>query len=180
MSTTTEKSPGRAISAILTTLRGIERVGNKPPHPFWLFTGLAGIVILLSALFHWLGAYAISPTDGSRVEVQSLLSPDGIAVIFGDAVDNYVNFPPLGLIVVMMLGVVVAEQTGLINALLRGGVTRVPAKYMTFTVALVGICGSFVSDAAYVVFHSISYVVFQAVGSNRTLRIVVDMACVSS
>ena len=51
----------------------------------------------------------------------------------------------------MMLGVVVAEQTGLINALLRGGVTRVPAKYMTFTVALVGICGGVAGDAAYVV-----------------------------
>ncbi len=180
MSTTTEKSPGRAISAILTTLRGIERVGNKLPHPFWLFTGLAGIVILLSALFHWLGAYAISPTDGSRVEVQSLLSPDGIAVIFGDAVDNYVNFPPLGLIVVMMLGVVVAEQTGLINALLRGGVTRVPAKYMTFTVALVGICGSVASDAAYVVLIPMAAVVFQAVGRSPTLGIVVAFASVSA
>lgn len=180
MATTTEGPPGRMMAVILAALRGIERVGNKLPHPFWLFAGLAGIVILLSALLHRLGAYAVSPMDGSRIEVQSLLSPDGVAVIFGDAIDNYVNFPPLGLIVVMMLGVVVAEQSGLINALLRGGVTRVPAKYMTFTVALVGICGSIASDAAYVVLIPMAAVVFQAVGRSPTLGIVVAFASVSA
>ncbi|MDS1271877.1 AbgT family transporter [Lipingzhangella sp. LS1_29] len=168
------------MSLVLAFLRGIERVGNRLPHPFWLFAGMAVAVILLSELLSRLGAFAVSPVDGDRIEVRSLLSPDGIDVIFGDAIENYVNFPPLGLIVVMMLGVVVAEQTGLLNALLRGSVVRVPAKYMTFTVALVGICGSVASDAAYVVLIPLAAVVFQAVGRSPTLGIVVAFAAVSA
>ncbi|GAB3735147.1 AbgT family transporter [Nocardiopsis nanhaiensis] len=180
MAATTEKPPGRAMSALLASLRGIERVGNKLPHPFWIFVILAGFVVVLSAVLNRLGASAVSPVDGESIEVQSLLSPEGIRVIFGEAVTNYVNFPPLGLIVVMMLGVVVAEQTGLINALLRGSVTRVPAKYMTFTVAIMGILGSIASDAAYVVLIPLAAVVFQAVGRSPTLGIVVAFVAVSA
>ncbi|WP_460753159.1 AbgT family transporter [Nocardiopsis oceani] len=168
------------MSALLASLRGIERVGNKLPHPFWIFAILAAFVVVLSAVLNRLGASAVSPVDGESIEVQSLLSPEGIRVIFGEAVTNYVNFPPLGLIVVMMLGVVVAEQTGLINALLRGSVTRVPAKYMTFTVAIMGILGSIASDAAYVVLIPLAAVVFQAVGRSPTLGIVVAFVSVSA
>lgn len=179
-SETTEKPPGRAMSVLLGSLRGIERVGNKLPHPFWIFAFLAGFVILLSAVLSWAGAHAVSPMDDSRIDVQSLLSPEGFQVIFGEAITNYVNFPPLGLVVVMMLGVVVAEQTGLINALLRGSIVRVPAKYMTFVVALVGIVGSIASDAAYVILIPLAAVVFQAVGRSPTLGIVVAFASVSA
>lgn len=176
----TEKPPGKGLSLLLAFLRGIERAGNRLPHPFWLFAVLAGVIAVLSALLSWLGVFAVSPVDGERVEVRSLFSPDGINVIFGEAIDNYVNFPPLGLIVVMIMGVVVSEQTGLLNALLRGSVTRVPAKWMTFVVALAGICGSVASDAAYVVLIPLAAVVFQAVGRSPTLGIVVAFAAVSA
>ncbi len=180
MAETTEKPPGRAMSMLLGSLRGIEKAGNKLPHPFWIFAVLGGFVILLSAVLSWAGAHAVSPMDGERIDVRSLLSPEGFQVIFGEAVTNYVNFPPLGLVVVMMLGVVVAEQTGLINAVLRSSITRVPAKYMTFVVALVGICGSIASDAAYVILIPLAAVVFQAVGRSPTLGIVVAFAAVSA
>lgn len=176
MAETTEKPPGRAMGLLLGSLRGIEKAGNKLPHPFWIFAFLGGFVILLSAVLSWAGAHAVSPIDDERIDVQSLLSPEGFQVIFGEAVTNYVNFPPLGLVVVIMLGVVVAEQTGLINAILRGSITRVPAKYMTFVVALVGICGSIASDAAYVILIPLAAVVFQAVGRSPTLGIVVAFA----
>lgn len=180
MADTTEKPPGRAMGLLLGSLRGIEKAGNKLPHPFWIFVFLGGFVLLLSALLSALGAHAVSPEDGERIDVQSLLSPEGIQVIFGEAITNYVNFPPLGLVVVMMLGVVVAEQTGLINAILRGSITRVPAKYMTFVVAIVGICGSIASDAAYVFLIPLAAVVFQAVGRSPTLGLVVAFASVSA
>ncbi len=180
MAETTEKPPGRAMGLLLGSLRGIEKAGNKLPHPFWIFAFLGGFVILLSAVLSWAGAHAVSPIDDERIDVQSLLSPEGFQVIFGEAVTNYVNFPPLGLVVVIMLGVVVAEQTGLINAILRGSITRVPAKYMTFVVALLGICGSIASDAAYVILIPLAAVVFQAVGRSPTLGIVVAFASVSA
>ncbi|WP_317493806.1 AbgT family transporter [Haloechinothrix sp. LS1_15] len=180
MSSTTEQQPRRGVSLVLTFLRGVERVGNKLPNPFWLFVILAGVVLVLSTVLERLGAYAVSPMDGERVEVRGLLSAEGIQVIFADAVDNYVNFPPLGLILVMMLGVVVAEQSGLLSAMLRGSVTRVPAKWLTFVVALTGICGSVASDAAYVVLVPLAALVFQAVGRSPVVGIIVAFAAVSA
>ncbi len=180
MTTETERNPGRSMSFLLGTLRVVERVGNKLPNPFWLFVILAGTVIALSALLEWLGAHAVSPIDDERVDVQSLLSPEGVQVMFSDAIENYVSFPPLGLIVVMMLGVVVAEQSGLLSAMLRGSVTRVPGKWLTFVVALVGICGSIASDAAYVLLVPLAALVFQAVGRSPILGIIVAFGAVSA
>ncbi|MEE2044237.1 AbgT family transporter, partial [Nocardiopsis tropica] len=71
---------------LLGVLAFVERVGNRLPHPFWLFTVMAGIVVALSALLSGLGVSAVSPVDGETVRVRSLLSAEGARVGFGDAV----------------------------------------------------------------------------------------------
>ncbi|GAB3209296.1 AbgT family transporter [Marinactinospora endophytica] len=158
----------------------MERAGNKLPHPFWLFTIMAGIVIALSVLLQALGAFAISPADGERIEARSLLSAEGVQVIVGDAIDNFATFPPLALIIAVMLGVSVAERSGLLNAMLRGSVTRVPARWLTFVLALAGITGSVASDAAYVVLIPLGALVFKAVGRSPILGLVVAFASISA
>ncbi|MDA3629248.1 AbgT family transporter [Saccharopolyspora sp. WRP15-2] len=168
------------MSLLLGFLRGVERFGNKLPHPFWLFTLMALLVIALSAVLNALGASAVSPVDGKTIEVKSLLTADGMSTIFGDAVENFAKFPPLALIITVMLGVSVAEQSGMLNAMLRGSVTRVPAKYLTFVVALVGISGSVASDAAYVVLIPLGALVFKAVGRSPILGLVVAFGSISA
>ncbi|MGW1682231.1 AbgT family transporter [Saccharopolyspora sp. NPDC002376] len=168
------------MSLLLGFLRGVERFGNKLPHPFWLFTLMALLVIALSAVLNALGASAVSPVDGKTIEVKSLLTAEGMATIFGDAVENFAKFPPLALIITVMLGVSVAEQSGMLNAMLRGSVTRVPAKYLTFVVALAGISGSVASDAAYVVLIPLGALVFKAVGRSPILGLVVAFGSISA
>ncbi|MFB9570103.1 AbgT family transporter [Saccharopolyspora hordei] len=168
------------MSLLLGFLRGVERFGNKLPHPFWLFTIMAVLVVALSAVLSALGVSAVSPVDGETIQVTSLLTADGVATIIGDAVDNFAQFPPLALIIVVMLGVSVAEQSGLLNAMLRGSVTRVPAKYLTFVVALTGISGSVASDAAYVVLIPLGALVFKAVGRSPILGLVVAFGSISA
>jgi aminobenzoyl-glutamate transport protein len=164
----------------LGVLSAIERVGNRLPHPFWLFVIMAGLVVLASALLAALNVSVVSPADGSTIAVRSLLSPEGLHFIVGDAVANFAAFPPLPLIVSVMIGVSVAEQSGLVTAALRGSVTRVPKKLLTFAVVLTGISASVASDAAYVVFIPLAAMVFKAVGRSPVLGLIVGFGSVSA
>jgi aminobenzoyl-glutamate transport protein len=165
---------------LLGSLQVVERVGNRLPHPFWLFTVMAGIVIALSALLDALGVCAVSPVDGERIAVRSLLSAEGVQTVVGDAIDNFATFPPLAIIIVVMLGVSVAERSDLLNAMLRGSVTRVPARWLTFAVALTGVTGSVASDAAFVVLTPLGALLFRAAGRSPVLGLVVAFASVSA
>ena len=103
----------------------IEKAGNKLPDPFWLFVILGGLVLISSYIGHKAGLTATNPEDGKPVEIVNLLSADGLKLIVTDAVENYVSFPPLGLIITVMLGVAVAEHSGLISAVVRAIVSKV-------------------------------------------------------
>ena len=152
------KSQGNILVRFLT---GLERVGNKLPHPFWLFILIAIAVLVLSWILAAFNVSATSPADGEEIAIKSLLTKDGLAQIITEAVPNFVNFPPLGIILVVMIGVAVAENSGLIFAAIRVVVTRVSAKWLTFTLALVGVTGSVASDAIYVVLIPLGAVIFK-------------------
>ncbi|WAP52601.1 AbgT family transporter [Arthrobacter sp. ATA002] len=82
--------------------------------------------------------------------MRSLLSAAGIQTMIGDAVANFASFPPLATILTTMLGIAIAEKSGLIDTLLRNTVTKVPAKYVTFALAMAAMLGHVAGDAAYV------------------------------
>ncbi|GAB3528371.1 AbgT family transporter [Arthrobacter monumenti] len=165
---------------LLRLLGGIERVGNKLPHPFWLFIIIAGVVLALSGILAYFGVSATSPADGSEIAVQSLLTAEGLHRIITEAVPNFVSFPPLGIIIVVMLGVAVAENSGLIAAAIRGVVTKVSPKWLTFTLALTGITGSVASDAIYVVLIPLGAVIFKSVGRSPILGAIVAFGSASA
>ncbi len=108
-------------------LDGIERVGNKVPHPAVIFIALIVLVILLSHVFYMTGASvtyeSINPETHALEEtttaVQSLLTAAGIRFMYADMVRNFMNFTAVGVIIVAMLGVGVAEAAGLVKALIR-------------------------------------------------------------
>ena len=99
----------------------IEKTGNKLPHPITLFAILALIVVILSAVVSSLGISVEHPgKEGEMVEVTNLLDKEGIRYLFGSMVDNFIGFAPLGVVLATMLGIGLAERTGLISVLLRG------------------------------------------------------------
>ncbi|MFI1855254.1 AbgT family transporter [Streptomyces sp. NPDC020480] len=169
-----------ALARLLRLLGAIERAGNKLPHPFWLF----GILSALLALVSWgLAAADVSaadPAGGEDVVVRSLVSVDGVRSMITDAVTNYATFPPLGTILVVMLGVAVADRSGLLTAMLRAGVAKVPARWMTFAVAFTAMVSHVASDAAYVVLMPLGGLAFRAVGRSPVLGIVVAYVGVSA
>lgn len=104
----------------------IERVGNALPDPVTLFLILAIGVILLSALAAAAGLSVLHPATEETLTAVSLLSAEGLRRMVTEAVQNFVQFPPLGPVLVAMLGVGLSEYTGLLSAALRWGVSVTP------------------------------------------------------
>lgn len=144
----------------------VEAVGNKLPHPVTLFVMLAFIVVVISDLAARAGVAVEFQriVDGvpeiEHVEAVSLLTVDGIRRIFSEAVSNFTSFPPLGTVLVAMLGVGVAEGTGLIQAALRKLVLVTPKRFITLVVVFAGIMSNVASDAGYVVLVPLGALVF--------------------
>lgn len=158
----------------------IEKIGNKLPNPFWLFVMLAGIVALFSWLGSTLGMKATQPDSGEIVAVQNLLTTEGIQRMVTEAVDNFTSFPPLGVILTVMLGVAVAEHSGLLSALVRSMVAKVGPKVLTFTLALAGVTGSVASDAVYVILIPLGAMSFHALGRSPIVGAMVAFAASSA
>ena len=177
---TEEKSHSTAeLSWLMRLLIVIEKVGNKLPHPFWLFLSLAVIVMALSAIFSATGLSAVNPATDETVSVTNLFSTESLREIVAGATDNFVTFPPLGLVIIVLLGVAVAEQSGLIAAMLRGTIAGASPKWITFIVALAGTASSIASDASYMIMIPLGGLAFKAVGRNPLLGCVVAYAATS-
>jgi aminobenzoyl-glutamate transport protein len=153
-------------------LDGVETVGNKVPHPAVIFFILIGIVILLSHLLYLIGAsvtYEVVNPQTHKVEtvtatVNSLLSADGIRFILTSMVRNFSNFGPVGIILVVMVGVGLAEQAGLMTALIKKIVQVTPRKAVTWILVTVGVLASIAADAGYLVLIPLGAAAFLSLG----------------
>lgn len=145
-------------------LNGLERIGNKLPHPFMLFLWLSLIVAVSSALLSFFDVSAINPKTQKVVAIKNLLSGDGLAYALTSMVDNFIRFPPLGLIIVVMFGIGLADKVGLMGNLIRQTVTKAPPSMLTFVVFLVGITGSIAADANYLILIPLVAMIYHSLG----------------
>lgn len=145
-------------------LQRIERIGNRLPDPVTLFMLLCVAVVVLSTVAASFQLSAVHPATQETIAVVPLLTPDGIRRMVGEAVANFVAFPPLGTVLVAMLGVGVAEHTGFLAALLRQSVAIAPARLVAPALVFVGIMSNLAADAGYVVLVPLGALVFLAYG----------------
>jgi aminobenzoyl-glutamate transport protein len=148
----------------------VERVGNRLPDPSTLFAfGTLG-VMLLSQLAVWSGWEVTRSLqrDGALVTESimpvSLLAADGLWWLLSNLVGNFVDFPPLGLVLVGLLGIGVAERSGLLPVLLRRLLVASPASLLVPMTVFVGILSSLALDAGYVVLPPLAGALFLAAG----------------
>ena len=167
-------------------IRGVEIVGNKFPHPFWLFVLLSLLVMGLSAWFAqkgtsvtYLVAKAGEAPKETTVAVVNLLSYESMRTFLADFVKTYMNFAPLGLILTMMLGIGLVEQTGMISALMRKTILGAPRALVTAVIAIVGINANLASDAGIIFTPVIAAAVFRALGRNPWVGIAAGYAAAS-
>src|SRR5690625_1049340 len=165
---------------LMRSLNSIERVGNKLPHPVTLFALLALLILLASALFASLGLSVNDPLNpGQTIEVKNLLSGEGIRYIFTSAITNFTGFAPLGTVLVTMLGIGLAERSGLISAMLRGMVTAVSSRLLTAALVFAGVMSSMASDAGYVILTPLGAVLFAGLGRHPLAGLAAAFAGVS-
>ncbi len=160
-------------------LNAVETGGNLLPHPATLFGLFALAVLVFSALFAALGAEAIDPVTGRHYEAINLLNREGVHRILLEMVNNFTSFAPLGIVVVAMLGIGLAEHSGLIAVLIRGLVLYSPIKLLTVFIVFAGIMSNLASSVGYVLLVPLAGTIFIAVGRNPLAGMAAAFAGVS-
>ena len=190
-------SPGDAPATAprASWLDRIERLGNALPDPTTLFLIGAVLVVVLSQLavsLDWsvektVTREVVDASGGvgrevSEVEIRpvSLLTPDGIYWMLRSMVNNFIEFPPLGVVLVGMLGIGLAERTGFIGALLKAVLLAVPSRLLTPAVFFVGVMSSMGLDAGYVVLPPVAAALYSAVGRSPLVGLAAVFAGVSA
>ena len=178
-------------SGLQRVLDAVERAGNRVPHPVIIFLVLIGLLIVASHVFALAGTSVtfeqaavseqVEPSGEAlvgdepyqsaepeveevTVEAQSLLSADGIRFIFTSPVANFNGFGVVGVIMVAMLGVGLAEEVGLIGAFITRLVKVTPRRLVTASIVLLGVLSSIATDAGYLVLIPLAAAVFHSLG----------------
>src|SRR5210317_180184 len=157
----------------------VERVGNKLPDPAVLFIALLFIVWVLSWLLSYVTFDVIDPRSGEGLVIQNLLTGSSFTEFLSVMVTNFSHFHPVGVVLVAMLGIGVAEHTGFINAAIRSLLNVTPAMLLTPMVILVGIVSHAAVDAGYVLVIPLGGVIFYAAGRHPLAGIAAAFAGVS-
>jgi len=157
----------------------VERVGNKLPDPAMLFVGLLFVVWVLSWLLSYVTFDVIDPRSGDALVINNLLSGSAITEFLSVMVTNFSHFHPVGVVLVAMLGIGVAEATGFINTGLRALLNVTSDRFLTPMVIMVGIASHTAADAGYVLVIPLGGVIFYAAGRHPLAGIAAAFAGVS-
>ncbi len=161
-------------------LTAVERVGNRIPHPFVLFAWLLAIVAIASTALDLAGAQVTVPGEPQPVRVNGLLTGAGITWFLTSFVENFMLFPPLGNVVVMLLAIGVAERTGLLRTAITAMFSRAPAWLLPYVVAFVAAQGHVMSDPSMIVIPPLAALVFLAAGRHPLAGMLGAFACTTA
>lgn len=177
--TMTAEKPTEKQGFINRMLSLIERVGNKLPDPAILFLVCMLIVWVLSALMSSIEFSEINPRDGQAIRIQNLLTGAAITAFLSNMVTIFTSFAPLGIVLVAMLGVGVADGSGYINTGLKMMLNVTPLSLLTPMVIFTGIVSHSAVDAGYVLVIPLGGIIFHAAGRHPIAGIAAAFAGVS-
>ncbi|MDR0194090.1 MAG: AbgT family transporter [Myroides sp.] len=160
-------------------LSSVEKIGNMLPHPATLFASFALLVIIASWIASFFDLSVIHP--GSKEEIKSfnLVSAEGLHLILSKMVTNFTNFAPLGTVLVSLLGIGIAEGSGLIGTILKKIVLSSPKKLLTFVIVFAGILSNTASEVGYVLLVPLAAIIFLAAGRHPIAGLAAAFAGVS-
>ncbi len=166
-------------SGLTRALDAVERIGNRLPDPAVLFAVLLLVVLVLSA---WLATQSfaqLDPRTGAPVVVKNMLEGGNLASFFAQMVATFVGFHPLGVVLVAMLGIGVADHAGFINAGLKALLAVTARWLLTPMLIIVAIVSHTAADAGYVLVIPLGGVIFMAAGRHPLAGIAAAFAGVS-
>lgn len=142
----------------------VEKIGNRLPDPSILFFLMCLGLAVLTWIISFFSITVKHPGTGDTIAIKSILSSDGLSMILNDAVKNFSEFPALGLVLAVMLGIGVSEKTGYFDKLMIQVVHKAPKKIIVPVIILVGILGNAAGDAATIVLPPLTAMVFIKLG----------------
>ena len=157
----------------------VEKTGNLLPQPGTIFALFALMVIIISGIAAQFDLSVTHPGTGEIIRPVSLLTIKGLHRILTEMVDNFTGFAPLGTVLVAMLGIGLAEKTGLIGAALKKLVLAAPAPLLTFVIVLAGVVSNIASGVGYVLLVPLAAIIFKTVGRNPLAGLAAAFAGVS-
>ena len=164
-------------------LTAVEVLGNLLPHPVTLFALFALGVVVASALAAGAGLEVLDPRpgveEGATLTVTSLLSAEGVRWMSQNLVSNFAGFVPLGTVLVALLGVGVAEKSGLLSAAIRSMVLAAPRDLVTLVVVFAGVVSNTASEMGYVVIIPLAMALFHSLGRHPLAGMAASFAGVS-
>ena len=169
-------------------LATVEWLGNLLPHPVTLFALLSVGIIVLSGILGYFDVSVVDPRpEGAKgrapdgtIAVISLLSAEGLRRIVTGLVTNFTGFAPLGTVLVALLGVSVAEHSGLLSTAMRSLVMNASKRMVTFAIVFAGIISNTASELGYVVLIPLAAMIFHALGRNPLAGLAAAFAGVSA
>ena len=168
-------------------LATVEWLGNLLPHPITLFASLAVFIVVLSGILGYFDVAVADPRpldakgrdpDG-MIEVISLMSAEGLQRIVTGLVTNFTGFAPLGTVLVALLGVSVAEHSGLLSTTMRALVMNASKRMVTVTIVFAGIISNTASELGYVVLIPLAAMIFYSLGRHPLAGLAAAFAGVS-
>ncbi|MAL04081.1 MAG: aminobenzoyl-glutamate transporter, partial [Arenimonas sp.] len=157
----------------------VERGGNALPHPATLFALLALAVVVMSWLASMAGLSVAHPSTGEIVTPVNLMSIEGLHRMLTGAVTNFTGFAPLGVVLVALIGIGVAEHSGLIGASLRMLVLAAPRFLLTPVLVFAGVMSNMASEIGYVLLVPLGALIFLSAGRHPILGMAAVFAGVS-
>ncbi|NDL57864.1 AbgT family transporter [Phytoactinopolyspora mesophila] len=161
-------------------LDGIERAGNRLPDPFALFIFLFAVIAVVSTVMAAADVVVELPDAEEPTPIRGFFTGEGITWLTTGMVTNFVEFPPLGVVLTILLAVGVAQRTGLLAAVVRRAFGRAPRWALPYVVGIVSVAGNIMSDAAMVALPPLAAMVFKAAGRHPVAGLLGSFAAVTA
>ena len=154
----------------------LEIAGNKLPDPVILFLILCAGIAVISGICSFLNVSAVNPATNKEVFSNNLLSGQFIKELLANIVVTFQTFPPLGMILVSMIGIGVADKSGFLKHLLKVCVNNSSKEIVYYIIVFIGIIFSGIGDAGFVILPPLAALLFINMGKNPIVGILLALA----
>lgn len=157
----------------------LETLGNKIPHPFWLFVIMTLIIIIFSCILSGKETYLVENLGVVNTKINNLANIDYFLHLIGDLDEVFLYFKPLSVVILILMGISIFQGSGAISAIIRGTSARIPIKMMILFAAFIGVNSNIASDVAVIVIPTLFAALFQSLNLNPWVGIIVGYASVN-
>lgn len=148
-----------------------EKAGNKLPDSVTIFVVLCLGILVVSYVLNQAGVSVIHPATKDIIQVNNLLNQENLKKIIMEMITVFQSYPPLGVVLVAMIGIGVADKSGLLETILNVVMTKIPEGAIYYAIVIMGLIFTGIGDAGFVVLPPLAALIFIKVNKNPILGI---------